>query len=404
MSSSAPSTCPTSSRRSSGAEPARASRAAHDLDLPLVTQSQPAAPSSPTPAPDTSADAAARDDAPPAVRALVRPTSEPRPEATGAAVRRGPFRVGERVQLTDPKGKLHTIALQENATFHTHRGYFRHDDIIGQPEGCVVRTTSGIEYLALRPLLSDYTLSMPRGAAVVYPKDAGQIVAMADIFPGARVIEAGVGSGALTLSLLRAVGDSGSVHSIERREDFAAIARGNVESFFGGPHPAWSLSCGDLADVLPQVTEPGTVDRIVLDMLARGRTSTSRRRRSRRAVSSSATSRRRPSCPGSPRTCATTAASPSPRPGRPWCAAGTSRVSPSVRTTAWSATPASSSPRAAWPTASRLPCAAVARRRATTRRPRSGRPRTSASAPSPTRRCDASAGMWTGREPRGVDA
>ncbi|PFG35752.1 tRNA (adenine-58-N(1)-) methyltransferase [Flavimobilis soli] len=233
-----------------------------------MTQSQPAAPSSPTPAPDTSADAAARDDAPPAVRALVRPTSEPRPEATGAAVRRGPFRVGERVQLTDPKGKLHTIALQENATFHTHRGYFRHDDIIGQPEGCVVRTTSGIEYLALRPLLSDYTLSMPRGAAVVYPKDAGQIVAMADIFPGARVIEAGVGSGALTLSLLRAVGDSGSVHSIERREDFAAIARGNVESFFGGPHPAWSLSCGDLADVLPQVTEPGTVDRIVLDMLA----------------------------------------------------------------------------------------------------------------------------------------
>lgn len=234
-----------------------------------MTQSQPAAPSSPTPAIDASTDAATRADAPPAVEALVRPTTERgRPEATGAAVRRGPFRAGERVQLTDPKGKLHTIALQENATFHTHRGYFRHDDIIGQPEGCVVRTTSGIEYLALRPLLSDYTLSMPRGAAVVYPKDAGQIVAMADIFPGARVIEAGVGSGALTLSLLRAVGDSGSVHSIERREDFAAIARGNVETFFGGPHPAWSLSRGDLADVLPLVAEPGTIDRIVLDMLA----------------------------------------------------------------------------------------------------------------------------------------
>lgn len=205
----------------------------------------------------------------PAPVVVVRPEKrEAGAEATGASVRRGPLRAGERVQLTDPKGKLHTIALKPGATFHTHRGYFQHDDIIGSPEGSVVRTTSGIEYLVVRPLLSDYTLSMPRGAAVVYPKDAGQIVAMADIFPGARVIEAGVGSGALTMSLLRAVGDTGEVHSIERREDFAAIARGNVETFFGGPHPAWSLTVGDLADVLPQVAEPGSVDRIVLDMLA----------------------------------------------------------------------------------------------------------------------------------------
>ena len=232
-----------------------------------MTHSQPAAPSSPAaPAAEHAPEA---DAVLPPVVALVRPTPDAaRAEATGAAVRRGPFRAGERVQLTDPKGKLHTVGLQEGATFHTHRGYFRHDEIIGQPEGCVVRTTSGIEYLALRPLLSDYTLSMPRGAAVVYPKDAGQIVAMADIFPGAHVVEAGVGSGALTMSLLRAVGDAGSVHSIERREDFAAIARGNVETFFGGPHPAWSLSRGDLAEVLPQVAEPGSVDRIVLDMLA----------------------------------------------------------------------------------------------------------------------------------------
>lgn len=209
---------------------------------------------------------ATTDDATP--RALVRPVADPAVEATGAAVRRGPFRAGERVQLTDPKGKLHTVVLKEDGQFHTHRGYFRHDDVIGAPEGSVVVTTSGVEYLALRPLLSDYTLSMPRGAAVVYPKDAGQIVAMADIFPGARVIEAGVGSGALTLSLLRAVGDSGSVHSIERREDFAQIARGNVEQFFGGPHPAWSLTVGDLAPTLPLVAGPGEVDRVVLDMLA----------------------------------------------------------------------------------------------------------------------------------------
>jgi tRNA (adenine57-N1/adenine58-N1)-methyltransferase len=190
------------------------------------------------------------------------------PTATGAELRRGPFRVGDKVQLTDPKGRLHTITLQPGGTFHTHKGYFKHEQIIGQPEGSVVVNTAEIEYLALRPLLADYVLSMPRGAAVVYPKDAGQIVAMADIYPGARVVEAGVGSGALTMSLLRAVGDAGHVQSIERREDFAAIAQGNVETFFGGPHPAWNLSVGDLADVLPQVAEPGTVDRVVLDMLA----------------------------------------------------------------------------------------------------------------------------------------
>ena len=190
------------------------------------------------------------------------------PTATGAELRRGPFRVGDKVQLTDPKGRLHTITLQPGGTFHTHKGYFKHEQIIGQPEGSVVVNTAEIEYLALRPLLADYVLSMPRGAAVVYPKDAAQIVGMADIYPGARVVEAGVGSGALTMSLLRAVGDAGHVHSIERREDFAAIAQGNVETFFGGPHPAWQLSVGDLADVLPEVAEPGSVDRVVLDMLA----------------------------------------------------------------------------------------------------------------------------------------
>lgn len=187
---------------------------------------------------------------------------------TGAHQRRGPLRAGERVQLTDPKGRLHTITLHPDATFHTHKGYFRHADLIGAPEGSVVANTGGVEYLALRPLLSDYVLSMPRGAAVVYPKDAGQIVAMGDVFPGARVVEAGVGSGALTMSLLRAVGDGGHLHSIERREDFAAIARGNVETFFGGPHPAWRISVGDLSDVLPATEQPGSVDRVVLDMLA----------------------------------------------------------------------------------------------------------------------------------------
>ena len=187
-----------------------------------------------------------------------------RTSPTGAGERRGPLRAGDRVQLTDPKGRLHTITLTPGREFHTHRGLFRHDDLIGRPEGTVVRNTAGIEYLALRPLLADYVLSMPRGAAVVYPKDAGQIVAMADIFPGARVVEAGVGSGALSMSLLRAVGDEGLVHSYERRQDFADIARVNVETFFGGPHPAWRLTVGDLVEAL----EEREVDRVVLDMLA----------------------------------------------------------------------------------------------------------------------------------------
>ena len=166
---------------------------------------------------------------------------------TGAAHRRGPLAVGDRVQLTDPKGRMHTITLVAGKEFHTHKGSIPHDALIGSPEGTAVTTTGGVTYLALRPLLADYVLSMPRGAAVVYPKDAGQVVHMADIFPGARVVEAGVGSGALTMSLLRAVGDEGRVSSYERRQDFADIARDNVESFFGGPHPAWRLTVGDLA-------------------------------------------------------------------------------------------------------------------------------------------------------------
>jgi tRNA (adenine57-N1/adenine58-N1)-methyltransferase len=178
------------------------------------------------------------------------------------------LRVGERVQLTDPKGRLHTITLTVNGQFHTHRGMFAHTELIGAPEGTVVTNTAGVSYLALRPLLSDYVLSMPRGAAVVYPKDAGQVIAMADIYPGARVVEAGVGSGALSMSLLRAVGDGGYLHSIERREDFADIARGNVETFFAGPHPAWRVSVGDLSEVLPATEPAAGVDRVVLDMLA----------------------------------------------------------------------------------------------------------------------------------------
>lgn len=172
------------------------------------------------------------------------------------------------MQLTDPKGRLHTITLAAGKEFHTHRGHIRHDDVIGRPDGSVVLHSSGAAYQALRPLLSDYVLSMPRGAQVVYPKDAGQIVTMADVFPGARVVEAGVGSGALSLSLLRGVGDSGALYSFERRADFADIARANARIFFGADHPAWTVTVGDLVEALPETVEPGSVDRVVLDMLA----------------------------------------------------------------------------------------------------------------------------------------
>jgi tRNA (adenine57-N1/adenine58-N1)-methyltransferase catalytic subunit len=182
---------------------------------------------------------------------------------TGAERRRGPLQVGDQVQLTDPKGRMHTITLEAGKQFHTHKGILSHDALIGGPEGVVV-TIGVTQYLALRPLLSDFVLSMPRGAQVVYPKDAGQIVQMADIFPGAHVVEAGVGSGALSMSLLRAVGDEGRLSSYERRPDFAAIAQAHVERFFGAPHPAWSVTVGDLQDALVDTD----VDRVVLDMLA----------------------------------------------------------------------------------------------------------------------------------------
>ncbi|MEV4570643.1 tRNA (adenine-N1)-methyltransferase [Nonomuraea sp. NPDC049421] len=179
--------------------------------------------------------------------------------------RHGPFQAGDQVQLTDPKNKRHTITLKEDGVFHTHKGAIPHSDLIGQPEGSVVRSSGGTQYLAFRHLLQDYTLAMPRGAAVIYPKDASMIVGMADIFPGARVIEAGVGSGALTCFLLRAVGPDGHVTSYERREEFADVARKNVEKFYGGPmDDNWRLVVGDLVASIDEAD----VDRVILDMLA----------------------------------------------------------------------------------------------------------------------------------------
>jgi tRNA (adenine57-N1/adenine58-N1)-methyltransferase len=178
------------------------------------------------------------------------------------------FRAGDRVQITDRKGRRHTVWLEPGRIFHTHHGQIAHDDLLGQPEGSLVTSTSGMAYLAMRPTLADVTLAMPRGAAVVYPKDAMAIVGHADIAPGHTVVEAGAGSGALTLWLLRAVGTQGRVHSYERRADFAEVAARNVAAYLGQEPPGWTLSVGDLADLLPRQHPPGSVDRVVLDMLA----------------------------------------------------------------------------------------------------------------------------------------
>jgi tRNA (adenine57-N1/adenine58-N1)-methyltransferase len=216
-----------------------------------------------------------------------------------ARTQRGPFAVGDQVQLTDPKGRMHQIVLSAGGTFHTHRGSLSHDDLIGAPEGSVVIASSGTAYVALRPLLADYTLAMKRGATIVYPKDAAQILAYADVFPGARVLEAGAGSGALSCWLLRAVGPDGELVSFEARPDFAEIARENVRKYFGEVPPWWRLVSGELSarvaldpsgrtgavyarlhpdsdEAEPDASGPGesgprdsgTFDRVVLDMLA----------------------------------------------------------------------------------------------------------------------------------------
>ena len=174
------------------------------------------------------------------------------------------FKYGDRVQLTDAKGKLYSITLAQGSEWHTHKGMLKHDEIVGLPEGSIVATNQDLKFQAFRPLLADYVLSMPRGATIVYPKDAAMILGVADIKPGIRVLEAGVGSGALSISLLRAIGDEGVLHSVEMREDFAEISEKNVSSYFGGKPTNWKLTIGALQDQ----TFEADFDRVVLDMLS----------------------------------------------------------------------------------------------------------------------------------------
>ena len=174
------------------------------------------------------------------------------------------FKYGDRVQLTDAKGKLYSITLTKGFEWHTHKGMLKHDELVGIPEGSIVATNQDLKFQAFRPLLADYVLSMPRGATIVYPKDAAMILGVADIKPGIRVLEAGVGSGALSISLLRAIGEEGMLHSVEIREDFAEISEKNVSTYFGGKPANWNLTIGALQDQ----TYEADFDRVVLDMLS----------------------------------------------------------------------------------------------------------------------------------------
>ena len=172
-----------------------------------------------------------------------------------------PFAAGDRVLLVDAKRRRHLVTLAAGGQFHTHAGVLDHNALIGAAEGVTVRTTLGSRLVAVRPTLAEYVLEMPRGAQVIYPKDLGPILVLADVFEGARVLESGVGSGALTLALLRAIGPTGHVTGYELRDDFARRARSNIEGFLG-PDVPLDIEVRDAYEGIDETD----LDRVLLDL------------------------------------------------------------------------------------------------------------------------------------------
>jgi tRNA (adenine57-N1/adenine58-N1)-methyltransferase len=174
-----------------------------------------------------------------------------------------PFAAGERVLLTDRKQRRYLVVLDVGAQWHSHAGALEHDEVIGRPEGIVVRTTKNMELTAFRPTRTDFMMKMGRGAQVIYPKDQAMILSLADIRPGMTVVEAGAGSGALTMALLDAVGPSGRVVSFERRADHLEVAERNVDDWYGARPDHWEVRHGDVVVGLGDLR----AHRVVLDML-----------------------------------------------------------------------------------------------------------------------------------------
>ncbi len=177
---------------------------------------------------------------------------------------REPFQAGERVLLIDGRGRRYLFRLRPGEAWHSHGGAVPHDLILGSEEGTRVHSTGGMGFVVFRPRLADFVLKMPRGAQVVYPKDLGTIVVEADLYPGARVLEAGTGSGSLTIALCRAVGPQGRVVSYEIRPDFHAKAAQNLEAFFGRVPESVELREGDVREVVGTGGE--SYDRVMLDL------------------------------------------------------------------------------------------------------------------------------------------
>ena len=174
-----------------------------------------------------------------------------------------PFEPGEKILLIDQRDRTYLFTLQAKGTYHTHSGTLGHEELIGKPEGTKVETSKGMVFVAFRPRFADFVLKMPRGAQVVYPKDLGPIVTYADVYPGARVLEAGTGSGALTIALCRAVGEAGAVVSYELRAEHREQAVRNIEAFYGEMPPTLELREGDLS-LVGETAE--RYDRAVLDL------------------------------------------------------------------------------------------------------------------------------------------
>src|SRR5215470_10538834 len=174
---------------------------------------------------------------------------------------KGPFREGEPVVLLDRKDREYLERLDLKRPILIRGGKITVTEIIGLAEGSVIRSSLNVPFLVFRPSFPQLIPNLPRSAQIIYPKDLGPILIWADLFPGARVVEAGVGAGALSMALLRAIGETGQLISYEIREDFAALAQKNVAKYFG-PAPHWTVKLGDVSAEL----EETEIDRIVLDL------------------------------------------------------------------------------------------------------------------------------------------